>query len=403
MKHLLLPAGLFITLQFSFGQVNIDTCQSRARANYPLIKQFDLISKSTEYTVANANRAYLPHVSLTGIGGYIISGLPSFPPPGQPAPEPDKVQMIGIGQISQTIWDGGTTRSAKQVAEVNAEVEKAGIDVSFYSIRERVNQVFFGVLVIDEQLKQLALLKENLDRSYEKVKLSNENGLAYQSDIDEVRAEILNLEQRVIEFNYSRKGYLEMLSLLTGEKLDGNTQLKKPDMPGPLETFTDNRPELTLYSKQLELIEAQSSGIRANSMPKIGLIGAGVFMQPGANFGTAKLNNLAIAGLSLSWNTGGLYRNSNNVKLNKIRAERLINQKEAFSFTNRLQLTQTAMEIEKQKAIIRQDEEIVRLKGDIRKSYQLRFDNGMCSMNAPISCLKSAIVRCVSDPWPAEP
>ena len=127
MKHLLLPAGLFITLQFSFGQVNIDTCQSRARANYPLIKQFDLISKSTEYTVANANRAYLPHVSLTGIGGYIISGLPSFPPPGQPAPEPDKVQMIGIGQISQTIWDGGTTRSAKQVAEVNAEVDRKSV------------------------------------------------------------------------------------------------------------------------------------------------------------------------------------------------------------------------------------------------------------------------------------
>src|SRR6187402_215599 len=96
MKQLLLLLFLFAEIQLTSGQVNIDTCHSKAKANYPLIKQYDLIAKSTEYTISNANKAYLPHVSLTGIGGYVISGMPSISLPGSEAPEQDKVQLIGI-------------------------------------------------------------------------------------------------------------------------------------------------------------------------------------------------------------------------------------------------------------------------------------------------------------------
>jgi outer membrane protein TolC len=387
MKQLLLIAFLFLTLQLAFGQINIDTCQSKARANYPLIKQYDLITKSTEYTVSNANKGYLPQVSLTGIGAYIISGLPTVSIPGQDAPEENKFQVIGIAQINQTIWDGGAASSQKEIAKANAEVEKANIDVSLYSIRERVNQLYFGILVIDEQLKQLELLNDNLQRSHEKVKLSKENGLAYQSDVDEVKAEVLNMDQKKIEFNYTRKGYVEMLSFLVGEKLNENVQLEKPVVAESLETFTNNRPEFRLYSSQVKLIEAQSSINKVYSMPKIGLLGAGVVITPGANFGTDKLSSLALAGLSVSWNTGGLYKNSNNKNLDQIKIDRITNQQETFSFTNKLQLTQTTSEIEKQKAIINNDDEIVKLKGDIKNSYQLRYDNGMCAMNDLINAI----------------
>src|SRR5436190_23695644 len=115
MKYQLLFIISFLNFEFSFGQIDIDTCQNKARANYPLIKQYDLITKSTEYTVSNANKAYLPQISLTGIGGYIISGFPSITPPGQTPREQDKFQLIGIAQINQTIWDGGATASQKEI------------------------------------------------------------------------------------------------------------------------------------------------------------------------------------------------------------------------------------------------------------------------------------------------
>jgi outer membrane protein TolC len=387
MRHPIFFIIFLLRIFSANGQINIDTCQRKAQLNYPLIKQYDLIAQSAEYTISNANKAYLPQISLTGIGGYIINGFPSVSLPGQAAKEPEKFQLIGIGQLNQTIWDGGATSSQKDITRANAEFEKANVDVSFYSLRERINQLYFGILVIDEQLKQLKILNDNLQRNLEKAKLTKENGYAYQSDVDEVKAEVLNIAQKKIEFDYTRKGYVEMLSFLIGEKLDENVQLITPVVVESPDAFAGNRPELRMFATQIKLIEAQSSLNKVSNMPKIGLLGAGVWITPGASFGTSSLTDLAIVGLSLSWNTGGLYRNSNNKNLDRIKIERITSQQETFSFNNNLQLTQIKSEIEKQKAILQQDEEIVKLKGNIKKSYQLRYDNGVSPMNDLINAL----------------
>src|SRR6516225_7022640 len=171
------------------GQITISYCQERAQANYPLIKEYDLIKKSTDYTLSNANKAYLPQVSLNLIGGIIAGGFPTSSQGNGQKAEKNNTQLIGIAQVNQTIWDGGATRVQKDIARANSEVETANIDVSIYSVRENINQVYFGILVIDEQLKQLQISNENLIRSLENIKLSKENGLAYTSDVDEVRSE----------------------------------------------------------------------------------------------------------------------------------------------------------------------------------------------------------------------
>lgn len=381
-----LSSLLFLSISLSsIGQITLDKCQSKAKTNYPLIKEYDLIEKSSEYSLSNANKAYLPQISITGIGGYLIGGLPIPTPAGQD--ETSKFQFIGIGQINQTIWDGGATKTQKEIIKANKEVEKASVDVSLFNIRERVNQVYFGILVIDEQLKQLDILNENLNLNLKKVKLSKDNGLAYQTDVDEVKAEILNLEQKKIEFNYTRKGFIEMLSLLTGEKLNENIQLEKPLTPNAVEALSNNRPEMNLYTNQLKLIEAQSSINAVYLMPKIGLLGAGVLLEPGMSIGSEKFNSLAVVGLSVSWNSNEIFKNSNNKNLDKIKMERITNQQNTFVFNNQLQLNQSSSDIAKQKAILAKDDEIVRLKGEIKKGYQTKYDSGMCSMNDLINSI----------------
>lgn len=386
MKELLL---FFLLFGFctANGQITIDGCQEKAKANYPLIKQYDLISKSSDYTISNANKAYLPQVSVTGIGGYIFAGLPEFSAPGSTSGEQNKAQFIGIAQINQTIWDGGATRTQKDIAKSVAEVEKSSVDVSLYSIRERVNQLFFGILLIDEQNKQLDILYDELKLGLNKVRLSKENGLAYASDVDEVKAEMLNLEQKKIEFNYTRKGYVQMLSYLTGEKLEENAKLEKPVLIESVDNLSNHRPELSLYTNQLKLAESRSEINTVSLMPKIGLLGAGVLIEPGINFGQSKFNGLALAGISMSWSTAGLYKNSNNKDLDKIEMDKINNQQETFLFNNKLQLTQANSDIEKQKAIISKDAEIIKLKGNIKKSYQLMYENGVVPMNDLLSAM----------------
>jgi outer membrane protein TolC len=361
--------------------LSIDTCYAMARRNYPIIKQFALIEKSKEFTISNANKAYLPQVSVTAIGGF-ISGLPS----SGAESESGNAKFIGVGQINQTIWDGGATRVQKDIASANADVEEANIEVQLYSLRDRVNQIYFGILLLDEQKKQLDTLRKNLNRTLSNAKLSMENGLAYQSDVDEVNAEVLRVEQNLIASSFARKGYVEMLSHLIGRALREDLLLQTPQTIESTSAWSSRRPELNFYASQLQMVELQSNMNRVNNMPKLGLLGFATIIEPGVTFGPSSLSNVFVGGVSLSWNTGNLYKTSNNRQLDKIQMARINNQQEVFTFNNNLQLKQSNSEIEKQRAIVSKDKEIILLKKKITQSYQLKYKNGLASMTDLINC-----------------
>lgn len=362
--------------------LNIDSCYEMARRNYPVIKQFALIEKSKEFTISNANKSYLPQVSFTAIAGF-IGGMP---PAGSESESAD-FQLIGVGQINQTIWDGGATKVQKDLANASADVEEANVEVALYSLRQRINQIYFGILLIDEQKKQLDSLLKNLRRTLDNVKLSMESGLAYQSDVDEVNAEVLRVEQNLIASRFTRNGYLEMLSHLIGQKLSNDIKLPTPSSNQSESVWGNGRPELNLYSSQQRFIELQTTMNKVHNMPKLGLMGFATFIEPGVSLGPSTVSNVWVGGLSLSWNTGNLYKTSNNRQLDKIQMARISNQQELFTFNNTLELKQTNSEIEKQKAIVAKDKEIVQLKEKITQAYQLKYKNGVASMSDLINSI----------------
>jgi len=387
MKHLLLLLATFLSSTLCMAQLTIEHCQERAKLNYPLIEQYALIDKSTEYTISNANKAYLPQVSVTGIGAYIISGLPTFSLPGAEPASSDKAKFIGIGQVNQVIWDGGTTGAQKDVIAASADVEKANLDVSMHQIRERVDQLYFGILVTDAQLAQLDVATASLQRNLDKLQLSKDNGLALQSDVDEVRAELLSLGQRKIEFTYTRSGYLDMLSLMIGETLEKTVVLALPVTSDAYSSSENQRPELSLFKDQRALATAQHDLEKTSLMPKVGVLGAGVLITPPIGLGASDMSSLALAGISLSWSTAGLYRNGNNNKLHELKMAQIASQEKTFLFNNGLELHKDNAEIEKAKAILASDEEIVTLKKKIKDAYQLKYDNGMSSMDDLINAI----------------
>ena len=379
-KSLILPALLLACLGNGLAQrmspLSLDSCYEMAKRNYPLIKKYDLVEKTAEFNISNAGKAFLPQVSLTGIGGFLYSGIPA--PPGK---EDSKFKFIGIMQVNQAIWDGGATKAQKEVIRASQLVEEKGLAVSLYGIRERVIQIYFSILLIDEQFRQLNNLSDRFAISLQNAKMSKENGYGYQSDIDEVNAEILNTNQRQIEFIYSRKKYVEMLGYLIGRPLPDSVQLQMPALVQRVEQQLVTRPEISLFTMQRVLVDAQLKQIKVANMPKLGLVGIGALIQPGFYLGQNQVSGIALAGLSLSWDVGGLYRSGNNRELNRIQLDKINNDEEIFRFNNGLELKQGSAEIESQSAILRKDVEIVALKGAIVKSYQLRYNNGLCSMN----------------------
>ncbi len=357
--------------------LSLDSCYALALNNYPLVRQHDLIEKSREYTLSNASKNYLPQVSLTGIAGYIFGGLPVSPENAQGG---DDFKLIGIGQINQTIWDGGATKTQKEIIAAAAESEKASLEVALYELRSRVNQLYFGILMVDQQLALLAQRQKVLDNNARRVRQLTENGLAFKTDLQEVELEQLKINQQKTESAYVRKGYVRMLSLLTGTEISRQTRFEKPMGFHPVWEQQIMRPELMMYQSQRKLAEARADLRRVALMPKVGLLGAGVVLYPEVGLGSGSVSSLGVVGLSTSWNISGWYRNSNEKYLSELALQKIELQEQTFRFNLNLQTARLQSNIDKQQAILQEDREIVDLSKSIREGYQIKYDNGMCSM-----------------------
>lgn len=369
-----LVVGLLLIMGPAKSQtLTIDSCYARALRNYPLIKQYDLIEKTKEYNLSNANKAYLPQVSLTAIGGYIFGGFPST----GPSSESSNFKFIGIAQVNQTIWDGGATKTQKNILQASTETEKASVEVQLNDLKSRVNQLYFGILLVDEQLNQLRIQDSILINNLNRIKLLHDNGYAYKTDVDEIRVERLKLDQQRREFRYTRDGYTIMLSLLTGQKINDQTVLEKPPFNNQIADLQIIRPELALYKSQRNLVNAQEGMQHVDMMPKIGLLGAAAVIAPGISLGNSKLSSIGVAGLSGSWSIGALYKNSNEKKLAQMAIDKINVQEENFLFNTNLQMTQVSANLNKQKAILAADDEIVSLRQSIREGYQLKYSTGV--------------------------
>jgi outer membrane protein TolC len=184
-----------------------------------------------------------------------------------------------------------------------------------------------------------------------------------------------------VELQYNRQAYIKVLSLMTGEEISNDVTLTRPVFENTIAGLEINRPELQMFNSQRSLVGAQAKLNKATLIPKFGLLGFGVFLTPGVDFGNSKLENLFVAGLSLSWQLGPLYKNGNNKKLTEISLQRIQNQEETFLFNTNLDLSQTHIELDKLKKILQQDQEILALKRNIKEAYVTKYDNGVATMS----------------------
>jgi outer membrane protein TolC len=344
-----------------------------------MIKQFDLIEKSKEMNLSNAARAYLPQFSMTGIAS-LVYGLSEMSMLGAEAPENKHHKFLGIAQLNQVIWDGGSTKARQKIMAATAEVDRQNIEVILYTINERINQIYLGILLIDEQLKQVDILDDNLSKNLKRAETACKNGTVYPSDLDKIRVEILNSGQSRINLNSQRKAYIEMLSVMINKNLDPDIQLNTLTDNGTVLTETINRPELSLYKQQRLLYDAQNLVYNSRIMPKIGLMGYAIGLAPGIKLGNSNMDHLLMAGVSLSWNIGGLYTRKNDRNIIKINQLMLDAQQEAFLFNTNLELKQSNEQVKRTKQLMDKDDEIISLCENIKRATEIKYENGACTM-----------------------
>jgi outer membrane protein TolC len=383
MKRLSLRVTLlFVPLLTMSQNITLDICQQKARELYPLTKQYGLIEKTTEYNITNANKAWLPQVNFTAKATYQseTTKLP-ISIPNVVIPELTKDQYNAALDVSQTIWDGGVIKAQKNIIKAQAEAEKQKLEVDLYMLKERVNQLFFGILLLNEQLQQLTLIKTDLNANYEKVIALKQNGIAGQADIDAVRVEQLNLEQKENDLRATLKSFTEMLSAFTNLNISSNTEFSKPIISTVDYALENKRPELLLLATQSKALSSQRDMITASNLPKVGFFVQGGYGKPGLNMLTNEFSPYYIGGLRLSWNLSGYYSQKNNLEKISLNQKSVDIQKETFLFNNNLQNRQQINEIEKLKSTMKNDDEIILLRSNIKKATTAKFENGTATIS----------------------
>ncbi len=367
-----------------FAQLSIEACYEKARANYPLIKQYGLIEKTKEYNLSNAAKGYLPQVTFSAQATYqsdvteIPIDLDAIGLTGVKIPSVSQDQYKMELALSQTLWDGGAIRSERKALHTQAEVDQRDMDVNMYTINERVNQLYFGVLLADAQLEQNKVLQAELRRSCEQVSSYIKNGIAQQSDLDAIRVDLLKAKQTEAQFEHTKRAYREMLSRLIGEEIGEETRLVKPEAVRPL-TKENNRPELELYQAQIRNLRAQDSRITAGMMPKLGLFVTGGYGKPGLDMFEDNFKAYYLAGVRLSWNLGSLYTRKNDRRKIQTGIRSIETQRETFLFNTSLDVAQRNATIDKYIDQLKYDDEIIALRGSVKRASEAKMANGTLS------------------------
>ncbi|MEQ1677123.1 MAG: TolC family protein, partial [Chitinophagaceae bacterium] len=265
--------------------------------------------------------------------------------------------------------------------QLNASAEEQKVEVELYKLKERINQVYLGILYLDEQLKQVDLVKADINTGIKRIEAQVANGVAFRSSLNMLKAELLKTDQRTIELQSSRKGFVDVLSLFLGQPLTADVQLEKPLPPAATITVEIARPELKLYSEQSKLISQQDKLITAKNLPKASVFLQGGYGRPGLNQLKNEFDFYYIGGLRLNWSLGGLYTKKKEKELTAVNKQIVEVQKETFLLNTNTQLKQQFAEIEKLEKLITTDSEIISLRVSVKDAAKAQLENGVITAN----------------------
>ena len=372
----------------------LSDCQAAAERNYPLIKQYALIARTTELTVDNIAKGWLPQVSAQA-QATLQSDVTSWPEQLRSVYQQMGLDMKGLKKdqyrvgidVQQMVYDGGAISSQKAIAREQGRVQEAQTEATLYQVRQRVNDLYFGVLLLDEQLKLNENLQSVLAANEQKLASMYKRGTASESDYNNVRAERLSVVQQAADLQSQQRSLKQVLGAFCGIEVK---ELTKPEGPAEADAAmaiapAALRPEMKAFDAQLRLTEARERALDAQLKPRLSLFATGFYGYPGYNMFEDMMNRKwslnGMVGARLSWNIGALYTRKNDKA--RLQTERSLNdaRREEFLFNNNLQQLQQSEDIQRYRTLMATDAEILKLRSAVRKAAESKLAHGIIDVN----------------------
>lgn len=367
----------------------LEECQQAAEKNYPIIKQYGLIAQTTELTVKNIQKGWLPQITASAQATY-QSDVVLWPENMQRMYQQMGLDMKGLTKdqykigvdLQQIIYDGGAIGSQRSIARQEGKVQEAQTEANLYQVRKRVNEMYFSLLLLDEQIRLNDDVKALLLSSEKKLAAMVKGGTAATSDFDNVRAERLSVAQQNENLKSQRQMLQRMLSVFCG------IEISDPEKPAAVEASASasNRPEIRLFDNQLKLAEVQEKALDTKLRPTLGLYAQGYYGYPGLNMFedmiSRKWSLNGIVGIKLSWNIGALYTHKNDKAKLKAQRELIENAREVFLFNNNMEQIQQTENVSRYRTMMQGDDEIIALRTNVRKAAESKLAHGIIDVNS---------------------
>ena len=367
----------------------LEECQRAAEGNYPLIRQYGLIEKTTSLNVANIQKGWLPQVTASA-QATLQTDVTAFPDKLQTVFQQTGITMDGLKKdqyrvgidVQQTVYDAGNIKSQKEIARRQGELQSRQNEVTMYNVRKSVNEMFFSLLLVDEQIRLNADLQTVLEGNEKKLAAMLKGGTASESDWQNVKAERLNVVQKMTGLQSQRTALARMLSIFCGIEVNG---LVKPEMPENMNPSINLRPELKALDAQLRLTDAQERALDAAMMPRLGVFAQGYYGYPGYNMFEDMMSHKfswnGMIGARLTWNIGALYTRKNDKAKLQVQRETTEVNRERFLFDNKLEQIEQNENISRYRQMMTDDEEIISLRSSIRKAAESKLAHGIIDVN----------------------
>lgn len=367
----------------------LEECQQAAEKNYPVIKQYGLIAQTTGLTVKNIQKGWLPQITASAQATY-QSDVVSWPENMQRMYQQMGLNMKGLTKdqykigvdLQQIIYDGGAIGSQRSIARQEGKVQEAQTEANLYQVRKRVNEMYFSLLLLNEQIRLNDDVKALLLSSEKKLAAMVKGGTAATSDFDNVKAERLSVAQQNESLKSQRQMLQRMLSVFCG------MEVSNPEKPAAVEASASasNRPEIRLFDNQLKLAEVQEKALDTKLRPTLGLYAQGYYGYPGLNMFedmiSRKWSLNGIVGIKLSWNIGALYTHKNDKAKLKAQRELIENAREVFLFNNNMEQIQQTENVSRYRTMMQGDDEIIALRTNVRKAAESKLVHGIIDVNS---------------------
>lgn len=367
--------------QLTITKLNLDQAYELARLNYPLIQQKGLISKTAFLTIENIHTAYFPQFSINAQASYQsdVTSI-NLPIPGVSLVPMSKDQYKLWGELNQLIYDGGVIKNQKQLQEQNTIIDDQKIEVELYKIKERINQLYLGILLLDAQIKQARLASENIEIGLNTVKAQLLNGTVFKSSVLVLEAQLLQTEQKIVELKSSKQSLTKILGLFLQKQISPELILEKPEI---VYSFNEalERPELKLYAYQDSLMRIQNQIVQSRTIPKLSFFAQGGYGRPGLNMLNNNFTFFGIGGIRFNWSLSNLYNNKREHQVIELNQRMNQVQREVFEFNANTQLAQQLEEIKKFQEVSKIDEKIVEVRANITAASKAQLINGVINSN----------------------